>query len=221
MGHLLTLITAPTVARLVSHQPHQLPRLQPLSPPPSVTILIFRAPTITTLTLAILLASTRTPTSIHPGDPTAARSSTVSPWLLLTAPLPPAGTSQSTPHCLDLRRPEAARSHQGLIQIDALLTKEVRSRRWRSVCVCVEASRLKCDHLNLRQTKEKVPADFIQSYIVATKKTKNNTLVQTFYTKRNCVVGEPDSSMRTYRLRLHPVHPSFQLKIACVCAHLR
>lgn len=23
--------------------------------------------------------------------------------------------------------------------------------------------------------------------------------------------------MRTYRLRLHPVHPSFQLKIACVC----
>lgn len=124
-----TLITAPTVARLVSHQPHQLPRPLPLSPAPSVTILTFRAPTITTLTLAILLAFISIPTSIHPGGPTAAQSSTVCPWLLLTAPTHPAGTSQSTPHCLDLKSTETARSHRRLIQIDALLTKEVRRRR--------------------------------------------------------------------------------------------
>ena len=54
-----------------------------------------------------------------------------------------------------------------------------------------------CDHLNVKQTKEKkkVPADFIQSYMMKKKnnkkKTTKNTLVQTFYTKTNCVVGEP------------------------------
>lgn len=59
--------------------------------------------------------------------------------------------------------------------------------------------------------KKKVPADFIQSYIVAMK-----THLRLF-TKTNCVVGEPNSSMRTCRLRPHPVRPSsFQFKIARV-----
>ncbi len=103
-GHPRTPSTAPTAARPVSPRPRQLPRLQPLSPAPSVTILTSRAPTITTLTLATLLASTSTPTSTHPGGPTAARFSTVCPWLLPTAPPPPAGTSPSTPRCLGLKR---------------------------------------------------------------------------------------------------------------------
>ena len=59
-------------------------------------------------------------------------------------------------------------------------------------CVCEAA----CDHLNVKHTKgkKKVPADFIQSYMMKKKKKKlqkKNTLVQTFYTKTNCVVGEP------------------------------
>lgn len=99
-GHPRTLITAPTVARPVSHRPR---RPQLLSPAPSVTILTSRAPTITTLTLATLQASTSTRTSTHPDGPTAARSSTVCPWLLPTAPPPPTGTSPSTPRCLDLK----------------------------------------------------------------------------------------------------------------------
>lgn len=103
MGRPHIQITAPTVARPAWPRPHQLPRLQPLSPALSVTILTSRAPTITTLTLATLLASTSTLTSTHPGGRMGARSSTACQWLLPTAPLPPAGTSPSTPHCLDLK----------------------------------------------------------------------------------------------------------------------
>lgn len=58
----------------------------------------------------------------------------------------------------------------------------------------------------MKQIKEKVPADFIQLY-----RHKENTL-KTFYTKTNYVVGEPNSSVRTCRIHLHPVHPpSFQI----------
>lgn len=102
-GHPHTMIMAPTAARPVSLQPRQLPRLQHLSPAPSVTILTSRAPTITTLTPGTLPVSTSIPTSTRPGGPTAARSSTVCPWLLPTAPPPPAGTSLSTPRCLGLK----------------------------------------------------------------------------------------------------------------------
>lgn len=196
-GHPHTPITAPTVARPVSLQPRQLPRLQRLSPAPSVTILTSRAPTITTLTLATLPASTSTLTSTRPGGPTAARSSTVCPWLLPTAPPPPAGTSPSTPRCPGLK---GTSLYQTLVQIDALLMKEVRSR-WRSVTGVV-GYLWPFEHETNK--KEKVPADFIQKLYCC----DENTLVQTFYTKTNCVVGEPNSSMRKCRLRLHPVHPT-------------
>jgi len=95
----------------------------------------------------------------------------------------PNASSWDQPVYTTLSRPwrgqEAVGSHQRLIQIDALLMKEVRGR-WRSVC-----SRLPATIFNVNQAKEKkVPADFIQSYIVVIK-------TQTCFTKTNCVVGEP------------------------------
>lgn len=102
-GHRHTLITAPTAAKSVWRLQRRLPRPQPPSPAHSVTILTSRAPTITTLTPATRPASTSTLTSTRPGDPTAAPSSTVCPWHRPTAPPPPAGTSRSTPRCLDLK----------------------------------------------------------------------------------------------------------------------
>lgn len=201
-GPLHILITAPTAVRPVSPRPLQPP---PLSPARSVTILTSRAPTITTHTLATPLASTSTPTSTHPGDPTAAPSSTACPWLLPTAPQLPAGTSLSTPRCHDHERTKPpVNLHQRLIQIDALLMKEFEQQVEKYV-----------RPFERQKTTEKC---LLILYRVISFRLKNTC--QTIYTKTNCVfVGEPNSSVRKCHLRLHPVHPSsYQFKCTCVCA---
>lgn len=201
-----------TAARPASPRPRQLRRLQRPSPAPSVTILTSRAPTITTLTLATLPASTSTLTSTHPGGPTAARSSTACLWLLPTAPPPPAGTSPSTPRCLGLKdkkqRQFAPETHS-----DRCTTNEG-SKEQVEKCVKGAVGYLwPFEH----ETNKRKSACWFYTKLY---RRDENTLAQTFYTKTNCVVGEPNSSMRKCRLRLHPVHPpptpSFQFKIARV-----
>lgn len=207
-GHPHTLITAPTVARPVSLRPRQLPQLQRLSPAPSVTILTSRAPTITTLIPATLPASTSILTSTHPGGPTVAQSSTACPWLLPTAPPHPAGISLSTPHCLGL---EGKSWYQRLIPIDALLMKEVRSRWFK----CVEGV---VGYLwPFEHETKKVPADFIQSYIVAMK-----THLYRLFTQRQTVLlvsQTPPWGNVAYAHILYILYipPSFQFKTARAC----